>query len=94
MKRGFSLRTDFFAIWGEYATAGLGDFRIGLRAVHRGPEKAPLWILPTLWFRNMWSWGEEGATRPETHLGAPGQVVVAYPWELPERHFYALDAKQ
>lgn len=91
---GIFAEDRFFDIRVEYAKAGLDDVCIRLRAVNRGPEKAPLWILPTLWFRNTWSWGEEGATRPEMHLGPHGQAVVAHPWELPEMHFYAPDAEQ
>ncbi|WP_210420132.1 MGH1-like glycoside hydrolase domain-containing protein [Aquisphaera giovannonii] len=47
----------------EYAKASPDDVLIRIRAVNRGPEPARLHVLPTLWFRNTWSWGvgyEEG----------------------------------
>jgi len=45
-----------------YAKAGPDDTLIRISATNRGPERAPLHLLPTVWFRNTWSWGcrEEG----------------------------------
>ena len=62
-------------------------------AVNRGPEAASLTVLPTLWFRNTWSWGEEGANRPEMHLN-PERVIVAAPWEMPVYHLYCEAAEE
>ncbi len=45
---------DFFV---EYAKAAPDDILIRLTAVNRGPEAAPLHLLPTLWLRNTWDWG-------------------------------------
>jgi hypothetical protein len=45
---------DFFV---EYAKAAPDDILIRLTAVNRGPEAAPLHVLPTLWLRNTWDWG-------------------------------------
>jgi hypothetical protein len=47
----------------EYAKAAPDDILIRLTIANRGPEAARLHLLPTLWFRNTWSWGsayEEG----------------------------------
>ncbi|MCY2959656.1 MAG: glucosidase [Planctomycetota bacterium] len=46
----------------EYAKAGEDDTCIRIRVTNRGPESAALHVLPTVWFRNSWSWGcsEEG----------------------------------
>ncbi len=41
----------------EYAKAAPDDILIRLTAANRGPDAARLHILPTLWFRNTWSWG-------------------------------------
>lgn len=41
----------------EYAKAAPSDILIRLTVVNRGPEAAPLHLLPTVWFRNTWSWG-------------------------------------
>ncbi len=41
----------------EYAKAQENDILIRIRIVNRGPDRQPLHIIPTLWFRNLWSWG-------------------------------------
>jgi hypothetical protein len=41
----------------EYAKASPNDVLIRITAANRGPEAAVLHLLPTLWFRNTWSWG-------------------------------------
>ena len=50
----------YFDIFVEYAKAQPDDMAIRITAVNRGPERAALALLPTLWFRNTWSWGREG----------------------------------
>jgi hypothetical protein len=49
----------YFDVFVEYAKASPHDCLIEIRAVNRGPDAAPLHILPTLWFRNTWSWGSD-----------------------------------
>ncbi len=46
----------YFDIFVEYAKAGVNDILVKIEAVNAGPESAILHILPTLWFRNTWSW--------------------------------------
>ena len=46
----------YFDIVVEYAKAAPDDILIRISATNRGPEAAALHILPTLWFRNTWSW--------------------------------------
>jgi hypothetical protein len=50
----------YFDVVAEYAKASPDDILIRIQAHNRGPEPAPLWLLPTLWLRNTWSWGREG----------------------------------
>ena len=47
----------YFDLFVEYAKATAEDILIRITAVNRGPEAAPLHLLPTVWFRNTWSWG-------------------------------------
>jgi hypothetical protein len=47
----------YFDVFVEYAKAGPRDILITISAANRGPEPAELHLLPTLWFRNTWSWG-------------------------------------
>src|ERR1044071_3073051 len=54
----------YFDVFVEYAKASVEDILIRLSVVNRGPKKAELRLLPTIWFRNRWSWGY-GNPRPE-----------------------------
>jgi hypothetical protein len=54
----------YFDVSAEYAKAGAEDILIRIHVTNRGPERATLHVLPTLWFRNTWSWGREGAEYP------------------------------
>ncbi|HLO33727.1 MAG TPA: hypothetical protein VK249_31555 [Anaerolineales bacterium] len=47
----------YFDVFIEYAKAGADDILIRITAFNRGPEAADLYLLPTIWFRNTWSWG-------------------------------------
>ncbi|HEY7220438.1 MAG TPA: glucosidase [Candidatus Binatia bacterium] len=47
----------YFDVVIEYAKAGPDDILIRIEAVNRGPQAAELHLLPTVWFRNTWSWG-------------------------------------
>jgi len=49
----------YFDVFVEYAKAGPDDTLIRFTLVNRGPEPAHLDLLPTLWFRNIWSWREK-----------------------------------
>ena len=48
----------YFDVFAEYAKGDENDMLIRLTVANRGPEKATLHLLPTLWFRNTWSWGQ------------------------------------
>src|SRR5438093_5852256 len=50
----------YFDVFAEYAKASPDDILIRITIHNRGPEAAPLHLLPTLWFRNTWSWGCAG----------------------------------
>ena len=49
----------YFDIFVEYAKATSEDILIRITACNRGQESAPLDLLPTVWFRNTWSWRDE-----------------------------------
>ena len=49
-----------------------------IKVSNRGPEGATLHLLPSLWFRNTWSWGDPGlGARPSLRAAAPGQAAWA-----------------
>jgi mannosylglycerate hydrolase MGH1-like protein len=54
----------YFDVTVEYAKAEPEDIVIRIAATNRGPDPAPLHVLPTLWFRNTWAWGRDDR-RPE-----------------------------
>jgi hypothetical protein len=67
----------YFDVFVEYAKAAPDDLLVRITAVNRGPEEARLELLPTIWFRNRWSW--DGSTaKPSLTRGAarPGAVAV------------------
>src|SRR5262245_26793804 len=50
----------YFDVFAEYAKASANDILIRVTVHNRGPDAAALHLLPTLWFRNTWSWGRTG----------------------------------
>lgn len=48
----------YFDVFLEYAKNGPEDILVKITVHNRGPETARLHLLPTLWFRNTWSWGD------------------------------------
>ena len=54
----------YFDVFIEYAKAATNDILIRITAINRAGVDAPLHLLPTVWFRNVWSWGY-GTPRPE-----------------------------
>ncbi|MGY6019315.1 MGH1-like glycoside hydrolase domain-containing protein [Streptomyces spinosirectus] len=53
----------YFDVTMEYAKAAADDVLVRITVANRGPDAAVLHVLPTLWFRNTWSW-HEGAAKP------------------------------
>ena len=67
----------YFDVFVEYAKASPEDILIQITIHNRGPEAAEVHVLPTLWFRNQWSWQSQ-ADRPRLHqvTGTPGMGVI------------------
>jgi hypothetical protein len=63
----------YFDVFVEYAKAGQEDILCRITAVNRGPEPAPIHVLPHLWYRNDWSWAY-GRQRPQLRAIGPGAV--------------------
>src|SRR5688572_18159337 len=81
----------YMDVFVEYAKASPHDLLIQITVANRGPEPAALHVLPTIWFRNTWSWGEPGL-RPVLRQVAAGEggavISVSHP-EVGERFLYA-----
>ncbi len=75
----------YFDVTVEHAKAAPDDLCLALSVANRGPEAAPLVVLPTLWFRNTWCWGREGEgylppeQRPWMAAVSATEVDVAHP---------------
>jgi hypothetical protein len=54
---GIFAENRYFDVFVEYAKATPEDLLIRIQVENRGHEPAELTVLPTLWFRNTWSWG-------------------------------------
>jgi hypothetical protein len=61
----------YFDVFVEYAKKSPDDILIKITIENRGPEAARLHVLPTLWFRNTWSWGP-GGPKPVVREAAGG----------------------
>jgi hypothetical protein len=71
----------YFDIFVEYAKAAPEDILIRITVANRGPAAATLHLLPTLWFRNTWSWGdpdEGGKARPRIELNGAGSLRASH----------------
>ncbi len=93
----------YFDVFVEYAKASPEDIAIRVTVENRGPEDAPLRVLPQLWFRNTWAWGAEASPEPILRVGDPGpgfQTLLAddrsaepprnlpFEYRLGARHLY------
>ncbi|POZ52757.1 MGH1-like glycoside hydrolase domain-containing protein [Methylovulum psychrotolerans] len=94
----------YFDVEVEYAKASPDDICIRISAHNRGPDAAPLHILPQLWFRNTWAWSEPRGPIPTIRLlkkaGAytclladsselPPLPGLLFPYQLGKRYLYA-----
>jgi hypothetical protein len=73
----------YFDVFVEYAKADAEDILIRISAVNRGPEVAQLNLLPTIWFRNRWTWGDHNDPRPSLGAADAGPATV-----IEVNHFY------
>jgi hypothetical protein len=67
----------YFDVYVEYAKEGPEDLLVQITVHNRGAEPATLHLLPTLWFRNTWSW-EKGAARPSVREDGPGTNLAVH----------------
>jgi len=80
----------YFDVFVEYAKQTPEDILIQITAWNRGPDPAELHVLPTLWFRNIWTWWPD-TQRPSSKL-IPGkgsfQAIATSHSQLGERYLY------
>jgi hypothetical protein len=71
----------YFDVFAEYAKNGPDDILIRITVANRGPAAATLHLLPTVWFRNTWSWGctHEGCSlRPRIAREADNLLTLTH----------------
>ncbi|NTU80100.1 MAG: glucosidase [Chloroflexales bacterium] len=90
----------YYDVFVEYAKAGPDDMLIQISVANRGPEAATLHLLPSLWFRNTWSWDSpepvaQSAERPTLRAvpgpGGASALEATHP-QLGTLFFYAEEA--
>jgi hypothetical protein len=80
----------YFDVLIEYAKAGPEDILIRISASNRGPESARLYLLPTLWFRNTWTWnggGVKPVLRSAPDRGGAAVITASHP-ELDDHEWH------
>ncbi|MBM3183772.1 MAG: glucosidase, partial [Chlamydiae bacterium] len=65
----------YFDLFIEYAKADQEDICIRIEAINRGPDPAPLHVLPHLWFRNQWAW-EPNIPQPIIQMGGENYFIA------------------
>jgi len=76
----------YFDVFVEYAKAGPEDILCRIRAINRGPDAAPIHLLPQLWYRNTWSWAAD-QPRPSIEAIGRGAAHTHHP-HLGDRWWY------
>lgn len=79
---GIFSENRYFDIVIEYAKASSEDLCIRIEAFNRGPESASLHIIPQLWFRNQWSWGDANLPQPQITFDPSRFCLIANDEEL------------
>jgi Mannosylglycerate hydrolase MGH1-like glycoside hydrolase domain len=91
MDTGVFADDRYFDVTVEYAKATSEDILIKITAANRGPETARIDLLPTVWFRNRWTWGENDDPKPVARKASAGAGPAAIELEhfmLGQRRLY------
>jgi hypothetical protein len=76
----------YFDVFVEYAKVTPNDLLLQITVYNRGPDEAPLHLLPQLWFRNTWSW-HTNAARPTLAVDPDGSIAAHHP-DLGDYHLW------
>ncbi len=80
----------YFDVFVEFAKGSPEDVLIQINVINRGPEAAEIDVIPTLWFRNTWTWwpGTPKPSLKEISSQSGAQAVAASHADLGERYLY------
>ncbi|MEK0447636.1 MAG: hypothetical protein RLZZ399_2957, partial [Verrucomicrobiota bacterium] len=82
----------YFDVFVEYAKGAPEDILIQITVENRGPEAAPVHVLPTLWFRNTWNWGKvHAAPSNKPLLSEVGPGVIRAQHETLGDYFFSME---
>jgi Glycosyl hydrolase family 63 C-terminal domain len=70
----------YWIVEADYAKDDPHDLLLTVRVTNAGPVADTLHLLPTAWYRNTWSWGIDGETRPELRLDGAARLVTEHPF--------------
>jgi len=93
-------QSRYFDVVVEYAKVAPEDILIRISITNRGPDSAPIHIVPTLWFRNTWTWGRDDrhptVSLPRAFRFKDPQVrtILAKHWQLGEYLLYCSSADE
>ena len=90
LETGVFNQDRYFDVFVEYAKHAAEDLLVQISAVNRGPEPATIHLLPSLWFRNTWTWWP-GTSKPslkQLTTKAGWNVVAASHAQLGDRYLY------
>lgn len=82
---GVFAENRYFDVFVEYAKAGQEDILMTITAFNRGPEKAPIHLLPQIWARNTWAWGYNDY-RPELKYESYSAENKTHTVRVEEKH--------
>ncbi|MBI4750280.1 MAG: glucosidase [Acidobacteria bacterium] len=86
----------YFDVTVEYAKAAADDLHVRISVVNRGPDPAPIHVLPVLWFRNTWTW-KPNVEKPQLYridpVGTTSVVEVNHPY-YGKRWLYCEDSPE
>jgi mannosylglycerate hydrolase MGH1-like protein len=85
LETGVFNENRYFDVFVEYAKGDVEDILIKITVTNRGPETARLRLLPSIWFRNTWSWKPDDI-RPQMRA-VPGAIELNHP-DLSKRRLY------
>ena len=69
----------YFDVFVEYAKESVEDILVKITVTNHGPDEAPLNVLPTIWFRNTWSWHQNGTRKPNLRRTGDGVIDLDHP---------------
>jgi hypothetical protein len=78
MDTGVFAENRYFDVTVEYAKASPENVLVRISVTNQGPDPASLELLPTVWFRNSWSWGSDEGPKPSLRANGAGVDLDHY----------------